>query len=98
VAGYGGGVSTEALCGISRAIPYRCRRAHRAFAGTFGFFWIPCQLCGRNFGGHEWRDIDGNLSTRYDEAGKGTAICPVCTRAGLAGVPWPGNVVPYQPG
>jgi len=23
------------------------------YAKLFGYFWLPCRVCGRNFGGHE---------------------------------------------
>lgn len=29
------------------------RLLHKRFAKTFGYFWIPCPLCGNMFGGHE---------------------------------------------
>lgn len=60
------------------------RLGHRAFARLGGFFWIPCPLCGREFGGHEWEDVDGKCSTIPvgGSSTKGTAICPTCTREG----------------
>jgi hypothetical protein len=68
------------------AIPERQRRRHRAYARMHGFFWLPCPLCGRQFGGHEWRHIDGKPAAVYRDPadpGHGTGICPSCTRAGL---------------
>jgi hypothetical protein len=64
------------------------RRAHRLYAFLGGYFWLPCPLCGNCFGGHEWRDLDGNLSSIPDETTPGLShgICPACTRAGK-GVP-----------
>ena len=29
------------------------RWAHRLYAWTFGYFWKPCPICGKYFGGHE---------------------------------------------
>jgi hypothetical protein len=29
------------------------RILHRLYAHLFGYFWLPCPLCGRMFGGHE---------------------------------------------
>ena len=26
---------------------------HKIYAKAFGYFWIPCPLCGKEFGGHE---------------------------------------------
>lgn len=43
----------------------------RAFIG--GYFWLPCPLCGRNFGGHE--KGNGFLMTSW--AG-GMSTCPKC--------------------
>lgn len=61
----------------------RFRWVHRWYARTFGYFWLPCPLCGRDFGGHEWRDIGGNISTiPTDEPGIVEGICPSCTIAG----------------
>jgi hypothetical protein len=65
----------------------RFRTLHRLYAHWAGFFWLPCPLCGRYFGGHEWRTIDGKVASI--PTGKGnalwseaTGICPDCTRAG----------------
>ena len=66
-------------------IPERWRLAHLNYAAAHGYFWIPCPLCGYEFGGHEWRHIDGKRASVYLNSAKpttGTAICPPCTRAG----------------
>lgn len=67
----------------------RIRAAAIARAG--GYFWLPCPLCGVDFGGHEW-DVRGDKVShipdeRCPPAGpqgpfsyKG--ICPFCTEAG----------------
>jgi hypothetical protein len=66
----------------------RFRRLHRWYAHRFGFFWLPCPLCGQMFGGHEWRDIDGKVaSIPTGRPGhtlwyEGEGICPDCTAAG----------------
>ncbi len=44
------------------------RSCNRAYARLFGYFWIPCPICGRRFGGHEW---GATLWT----AGEGRAVC-----------------------
>jgi len=31
------------------------RRIAKLYANLFGFFWLPCPLCGQMFGGHESR-------------------------------------------
>jgi hypothetical protein len=75
----------EELARQGRMITEDDRRAHERFAVDGGFFWAPCVLCGRMWGGHEWRDIDGKPSEVFldpDEPATGTGICPQCTRAG----------------
>lgn len=37
-----------------------------------GFFWLPCPICGKNFGGHEW------AATLKDTAFRGRGVCPQC--------------------
>lgn len=61
------------------------RWVHRACAFVGGYFWLPCPLCGDEFGGHEWRDRDGRPSgiNVPGEPGSQRGICPRCTRAGL---------------
>lgn len=72
-------------------VPYRFRAAHRRWAGRHGLFWLPCPLCGKSFGGHEWRRVGGLPDSVPDplhqpEPGSGSrvcvAICPRCTAAG----------------
>ena len=65
----------------------KLRTLNRLFANVFGYFWLPCPLCGQEFGGHEWRDIDGKPSfiPALDPHRSGRAICPDCTRAGKGG-------------
>ena len=29
------------------------RTLNRIYAWLFGYFWLPCPVCGREFGGHE---------------------------------------------
>jgi hypothetical protein len=67
--------------------PRRLNRAvNKIFAAVFGYFWLPCPLCDQHFGGHEWRDIDGNISDiQIDGEEVRKAICPDCTRAGKGG-------------
>lgn len=48
------------------------RKLNQAYAFVFGYFWLPCPLCGEHFGGHEWR---------YGEAvilSKGEGCCTKC--------------------
>lgn len=61
------------------------RAMNRAIARAGGYFWLPCPLCGQEFGGHEWRDINGKRSSIPSPdgpQGMSTGICPDCTIAG----------------
>lgn len=50
----------------------RLRLLDRAYAYVNGYFWLPCPLCGRHFGGHE----HGGVTTVGDKL---KTICPTCT-------------------
>lgn len=62
-------------------------------AAAGGYFWLPCPLCGTEFGGHEWTQVNGHRMDvpdewTTDEAGvvekiSGQGICPDCTAQGL---------------
>ena len=55
------------------------RFVHRWYAETMGYFWLPCPVCGRMFGGHEW---GGTI--RISDT-KGRAVCsPECEAKGKA--------------
>ena len=59
------------------------RWVHQWFAFMGGYFWLPCPMCGRVMGGHEWRRVEGKVSSVPD--GKSDVfhgICPVCTYEG----------------
>ena len=43
----------------------------RAFLG--GYFWLPCVLCGRKYGGHE--RLQGHLMLSWSQ---GKSTCPKC--------------------
>jgi len=49
-------------------IPYWPRWFNQLYANLYSYFWMPCHLCGRKFGGHEWI---------CSKDGKG--ICPKCS-------------------
>lgn len=65
------------------------RCLHQLYAFWLGYFWLPCPLCGKYFGGHEWKDRKGRSSRIVDPARSRpgatyrTGICPNCTRDGL---------------
>lgn len=44
----------------------------RAWLGAY--FWLPCQLCGEYYGGHEWNSKDILLET----PSKGRGVCANC--------------------
>jgi len=53
------------------------RWVHKLYAFTHNYFWLPCPLCGKMFGGHEWKDGISIMTSWHD--GKG--VCPNCTEA-----------------
>lgn len=59
------------------------RFLHHAYAWALGYFWLPCPLCGRVMGGHEWRSVAGKpADIPTDTLGIFRGICPVCTYQG----------------
>jgi len=55
-------------------MPYRPRFLHRAWAWLRGHFWIPCPICKRGFGEHEWKPGQELWLTDRDSV----AVCPRC--------------------
>jgi hypothetical protein len=53
----------------------RPRWLHRWYADLMGYFWLPCPICGENFGGHEW------AATLMLNKSKGYGVCPKCVEA-----------------
>lgn len=51
------------------------RCVHRAWAALAGYFWMPCPICGRYFGGHECAWVGVTLPS-----GKCMTVCsdPEC--------------------
>lgn len=49
------------------------RLMHRLWAWLAGYFWLPCPVCGKQFGGHE--EPTGLLRL---ENGEGRVTCPRC--------------------
>jgi hypothetical protein len=53
------------------------RLYHRIYAWWFGYFWLPCPVCGEYFGGHEWgHDSRGSVSLlKADDPARGKGVC-----------------------
>lgn len=47
---------------------------HRLYARLAGYFWLPCPVCGRMFGGHEIGGIIGGV-VHGDRITPGKAVC-----------------------
>lgn len=58
--------------GYFEKLPYRPRLLHWVIAAWGGFFWLPCDICGKNYGGHE---PHGSL---YHSAFGGKSVCRNC--------------------
>lgn len=55
------------------------RWMHCVYAAVLGYFWLPCPICGRNFGGHEWKEAGHTLWGPFTGTGrKGTGTCRAC--------------------
>ena len=55
----------------------RLLKPFRRIRAFFGYFWLPCPICGENFGGFEWGE------TLYDSWSSGTGVCPACGEEAL---------------
>ena len=55
---------------------------NKIYAKLFHYFWLPCPVCGRFFGGHEVKEI---ISTKNRE-GQNCQICPSQLCAYKAGI------------
>ena len=62
-----------------------------ATARSGHWFWLPCPLCGLEFGGHEaMPGSEGKPATVHmsgDDPRSGRVICPFCTMAGRGADP-----------
>jgi hypothetical protein len=48
------------------------RILHRVIAAVGGYFWLPCPVCGRMFGGHE---VDHRTGSAIVD-GRSMVVCP----------------------
>jgi len=53
---------------------WKYRWLSHLYATLGAYFWHPCPICGKNFGGHEW--LDGNILMNSSSTGRG--VCPDC--------------------
>lgn len=53
------------------------RLLNKMYANLFGYFWLPCPICGKPFGGHEWKS-GSDYSLDYPDGSGGVGICPDC--------------------
>jgi hypothetical protein len=49
------------------------RWIHCVYAFLVRYFWLPCPMCGRKFGGHE------SGATLYDSPHEGHVVCRDCS-------------------
>jgi hypothetical protein len=64
--------------------PVHARNLHRVYAQTHGFFWLPCDLCGTYYGGHEITDL---IPDPLKGEGWFRGICPFCSARRNGGTP-----------
>jgi hypothetical protein len=58
----------------------RERDYQRRYAERYGYFWLPCVLCGEDFGGHEGGgSIPAGDMGFTDGVERSHTICPRCT-------------------
>lgn len=50
------------------------RLLHKIYAWFFGYFWLPCPVCGKEFGGHEV--ANKHTSALVCENGHAYGVCP----------------------
>lgn len=64
----------------------RRHQTRRMLSASFrGYFWMPCPLCGEEFGGNEWVN---RISLPGSEPGMSTGVCPACELdLGVAALP-----------
>ena len=53
-------------------MPYQPRLLNWMIAAWGGLFWMPCPICSKHFGGHEWSEC---LHTSFCS---GQGVCPQC--------------------
>jgi len=51
------------------------RWLNKIYADLFGYFWLPCRVCGTHFGGHEWKDENTIWFNQYEGEGVCSKQC-----------------------
>lgn len=64
--------------------PHEPRIVHRVYARVHGYFWMPCVLCEKPYGGHEIHDNIPDPTMGEDWY---TSICPACSAERNGGQP-----------
>jgi len=59
----------------------KIRWFQKIYAILFGYFWLPCPICGKYFGGHEWQD--NNYTALQISQYEGNAVCINCTEKAI---------------
>jgi len=54
------------------------RWMHKLYASAAGYFWLPCPVCGRMFGGHEIETFGRSIPTDKPHVSKVTCGHPKC--------------------
>jgi hypothetical protein len=68
-----GNSSRSIAAWIGGLLPYRPRIINRIYAKMNHFFWLPCDICGEYYGGHEWKD---DHTVTCQRTGRGRGVCP----------------------
>lgn len=60
-----------------RLLPTSWRPIHRRFAHRSGLFYLPCPLCDKPYGGHQY---GADIPDPCEGEGRYVGICPPCGR------------------
>lgn len=58
----------------------KARRWNKFWANLNGYFWLPCPVCGKHFGGHEWGNSEYSGIRQAEDETRNTGICPDCEK------------------
>jgi hypothetical protein len=57
-------------------LPREDRNLNKAVAKFFGYFWLPCEICGEEFAGFEW--LEDHVIREKGKHGRGVCYKPEC--------------------